>query len=110
MKIKGIIGRTVLVLVLLLMMAILVNGQDEEVIPEEAKIEESEPQKQVEPVEIVTRLRITLIDDIGGHKFILENAVVQIVGELHIAGDSITYSDVFAVGDMYEMIIWIKRK
>lgn len=91
----------ILVFIVIICLALFVGAQEvveEPVIPEP------------EPVQIVTRLNVTLIDDIGGHKIELENAIVQIIGELHIAGDAITYSDTFTDGDMYEMIIWIKRR
>lgn len=88
----------ILVFVIIICVALFVGAQEEvaEPIPE--------------PVPIVSRLNVTLTDDIGGHTFKLENAIVQVIGELHVAGDSITYSDMFADGDMYEMIIWIKRR
>lgn len=63
-----------------------------------------------EPVQVTSRMNVTLIDEVGNQKIELENAVVQIMGELHICEDSFTYSNTFTDGDMYEMIIWIKRR
>jgi len=89
----------ILIFVMIMCMVLLVGAQ--------------EPVKELvvpEPVQVVSRLNVTLIDDIGGQKLELENAIVQVIGELHIAGDSITYSDLFTSGDMYEVLIWIKRR
>ena len=92
-----------LVFVVIICMALLFAGaQEESVVPEP---------ELVEPVAIpVTRLSITLIDEVSDQVIKLENSVVQILGELHIAEDSFNYSNTFVEGDRYEMTIWIKAK
>ena len=89
----------ILIFVMIICMALFVGAQ--------------EPAKELvvpEPVQVVSRLNVTLIDDIGDQTLKLENAVVQLIGELHIAGDTLTYSDLFAEGDTYDITIWIKRR
>ena len=108
MKIKGMIGKIVLIAMLLLVMTILVNGQDEGVIPEEIKI--NEPQELVEPTEVVTRLDVIIIDDINDKLIKLNNCIVNVIGELHIVNDSFTYQKTFVEGDRYEITIHFRLK
>lgn len=95
-----------LVFILILCVAVFVMAQEE---PEEV-VEPVVPEL-VEPVVLpVTRLSITLIDEVSDQVIKLENAVIQIMGELHIAEDSFNYSNTFVEGDRYTMTIWIKAK
>ena len=89
-----------LVIVALICMAVFVGAQEEEV---------DFPEPVPEPLP-VTRLSITLIDEVSDQVIKLENSVVQVLGELHIAEDSFNYSNTFLEGDRYEMTIWIKAK
>ena len=88
-----------LVIVAIICMAIFVGAQEEEV---------DFPKPIPEP--IITRLDVTLIDDMNDQVIKLENSVIQVLGELHIAEDSFNYSNTFLEGDRYEMTIWIKVK
>lgn len=109
MKIRRIISRGILILLLLLTMAILVSGQDEGVIPE-LEAEMSEPEESVEPVEMVTRLDVTIIDGVNDKLIKLNNCVVHVIGELHIVNDSFTYQKTFTEGDRYEITIHFRPK
>lgn len=110
MKIKRMISRSILILALLLTMAILVSGQDEGVIPEIEEIEINEPQGEVEPVEKITRLDVTIIDGANDKLIKLENCMVYVIGELHIVNDSFTYQKTFTEGDRYEITIHFRPK
>ena len=112
MRIRGLMSRGILVLLFILMMAILVSGQTEEVLPEEKVVEAevSKPQELVEPVEIITRLDVTIVDDVNDKIVKLENCAVQVIGELLIVNDSFTYQKTFLEGDRYEITIHFKPK
>jgi len=103
------IGRGILILLLLSVMAILVNGQDEGVIPE-IEIELDQPQELAAPVEAVTRLDVTIIDGVNDKLIKLNNCIVQVIGELHIVNDSFTYQKTFTEGDRYEITIRFRPK
>ena len=104
----------ILILVMIICMALFVGAQGEytdDINDDPTEVKETYiPEVEPEPVPVVSRLNVTLIDDIGDQTLKLENAVIQLVGELHIAGDSLTYSDIFAEGDTYDVTIWIKRR
>jgi len=104
------IGKFVLVLLFLLTIAILVNGQDEGVISEEVEIEANEPQELVESIKKVTRLDVTIIDGVNDKLIKLNNCIVYVVGELHIINDSFTYQKTYVEGDRYEMTIHFRPK
>jgi len=116
MKIKRMIGRIILILALLLTMAILVSGQDEGVIAEIEEIEAgietevSKSQELLEPIEVVTRLDVTMIDDVNDKLIKLNNCIVNVIGELHIVNDSFTYEKTFVEGDRYEITIHFRPK
>ena len=89
-------------LIFLVIICITLFGIAQEVVEPELEIPE--------PEVIISDLSVTLIDDVSGQVLNLENAVVQVVGELNLAGDIITYSDLFAEGDVYNVTIWVKRR
>lgn len=93
-----------LVIVAIICMAVFVMAQEEVV--------ESVPEEElVEPVVLpVTRLHITIIDEVSDQVIKLENSVVQILGELHVVEDSFNYSNTFVEGDRYSITIWVKLK
>lgn len=93
-----------LVIVAIICMALFVGAQEE---PLEQTVDFPKPVPEPLPV---TRLSITLIDEVSDQVIKLENSVVQVLGELHIAEDSFNYSNTFVEGDRYEMTIWIKVK
>lgn len=98
-----------LVFVVIICVAFLlyVGAQEEVVEPAETEA----TKELVEPVVLpVTRLHVTFIDEMNDQVFKLENSVVQIIGELHMAEDSFNYSNTFVEGDRYEMTIWLKIK
>ena len=101
----------ILVFTVIICMALLFVGAQEGVIdtPNEINEEVDFPKSMPEP-RPVTRLSITLIDEVSDQVIKLENSVVQILGELHIAEDSFNYSNTFVEGDRYSMTIWIKVK
>ena len=102
---------SIIVIAILIMMLCLLGadgeneGQEEIVIPEPVV---DFPKTVPEP--IVTRLDITIIDDMNDQVIKLENSVIQVLGELHIAEDSFNYSNTFVEGDRYSITIWIKVK
>lgn len=107
--------KSILVFVVIVCMALFVMAQEQEIDPLGDKMndEPSEIKTTVMPeptVLPVTRLNITLIDEVNDQVIKLENAIVQIIGELHIAEDSFNYSNTFVEGDRYTMTIWIKLK
>ena len=64
-----------------------------------------------QPVELpVTRLKVTLLDEMNDQFIKLENCIVQVLGELNIVEDTFNYSNTFAEGDRYEIIIHVKLK
>lgn len=93
-----------LVIVAIVCLIAFVGAQEEttEVVPEEELV-----QPTVLPV---TRLNVTIIDGINDKLVKLENCVVQVLGELHIAEDSFNYSNTFVEGDRYDMTISIRVK
>ena len=97
-----------LVFVVIMCVAFLLYaGAQEKVEPAETEITEELTEPVILPV---TRLDITIIDEVSDQVIKLENAVVQVIGELHIAEDSFNYSNTFMEGDRYKMTIWIKAK
>ena len=92
----------ILIFVMIICIALFASAQD---TPEVVNIV-PEPV----PEQIFTQLTLTLIDEVSNQRIELENSVVQIMGELRICEDSFTYSNTFTDGNMYEMIIWIKRR
>ena len=76
----------------------------------EPVVEETE-EVVVEPiVKPVTRLDVTLIDEVDDQFIKLENCMVRLVGELPIVGNSFNYSKTFLNGDRYSITIWIRIK
>ena len=100
-----------LVFVVIICMAFLLSAGAQEVVePEEVK-EEVQEEVLAQPVEMpVTRLKITLIDEMNDQYINLENCIVQVLGELHIVEDSFNYSNTFTEGDRYEITIHVKIK
>ena len=100
-----------LIFVVIICMAFLLSvGAQETVEPEEVK-EEVQEEALAQPVQIpATRLDVSIIDDMNGQLLKLENCIVQVLGELHIVEDSFNYSNTFAEGDRYEIIIHVKLK
>ena len=96
-----------LVFVVIICMAFLLSAGAQEIVePEEVKEE-----VLAQPVEMpVTRLKITLIDEMNDQYINLENCIVQVLGELHIVEDSFNYSNTFTEGDRYEITIHVKIK
>jgi len=74
----------------------------------------AQDEKPVEPVvpvtKQVTRLDVTIIDDINGNSIKLDNSIVQVMGELHVCEDSFNYSNTFTDGHTYDMVIWVRLK
>jgi len=101
-----------LVFVVIIFMAFLLcAGAQETVEPEEVKEEVVVEEVLAQPVEMpVTRLKITLIDEMNDQYINLENCIVQVLGELHIVEDSFNYSNTFTEGDRYEITIHVKIK
>ena len=100
--------KKLLVFVVIICIAFLLNvgAQNEDI-----KSEVTQEETLAEPVALpVTRLKITLIDELSDQFLKLENCVVQVLGELHIAEDSFNYSNTFVEGDRYEITIHIKLK
>lgn len=102
-----------LVFVVIICMALLYVGAQEVVEPitEPALVEPVVDFPKPVPTPLpITRLKVKLIDDLSNQYLILENCVVQVLGELHIAEDSFNYSNTFVEGDRYEITIHIKVK
>jgi len=98
-----------LIFVVIICMALwlYVGAQENVVKLEEDEIEEELTQPTALPV---TRLNVTLIDELNDQVTKLENSIVQLIGELHIAEDSFNYSNTFTEGDRYSITIWVKAK
>lgn len=101
---KRLINIIIIAILIVALCFLVTNGQDtSEPIAEEEELD----QPTVLPV---TRLNVIFIDEMNDQVIKLENSVIQILGKLHIAEDSFTYSNTFVEGDRYEMIIWLRIK
>lgn len=131
MKLKT-ISRIVLIVMLILFIFILVNGQDKWVSPpfmndkigfEEPKTEvpvpEPKPEIKIDTPDVVkvqrpetkkTNLDVSLIDKINNNAVNLSNCVVVLAGELKICEDKFNYNNTFASGDMYKITILVEPK
>ena len=95
-----------LVFVVIICMALLLNVNAQngpKVIPE--------VQEAIQPVpEPITRLKVTLIDEMNDQFIKMENCMVHIRGKLHIVEDTFDYTNTFIEGDRYEITIHIRVK
>lgn len=96
--------KRILVFVMIICMALLLSVGAQE------KTEEIADEFVVPVPKPVTRLNVTIIDDLNDKIVKLNNCIVQVIGELHIVEDSFNYSNTFIEGDRYEMTIWIRIK
>lgn len=87
-----------------------VGAQEDVAEPVVTDVEE-ELVEPIEPtVKPVTRLSVTLIDEVNDQFIKLENCMVRVVGELHMVEDSFNYQNTFLQGDRYSITIWVKIK
>lgn len=100
------------VMVLCVVIWLGVGAQEDVVEPAPVETEEEvvEPGVAVPTVKPVTRLDVTLIDEMNDQFIKLENCMVRVVGELHMVEDSFDYANTFVEGDRYSITIWIKIK
>jgi hypothetical protein len=105
-KERRLIMNKLIVFAVIVCMALLYVGAQE--APEPVEPVETVITQPVDPP--VTRLKVKLIDDLSDQYIKLENCVVQLLGELHIAEDSFNYSNTFIEGDIYEITIHIRVK
>lgn len=75
------------------------------------EVKETYIPEPVQPVpEPITRLKVTMIDEMNDQFIKLENCMVHVRGKLHIAEDTFDYTNTFIEGDRYEIIIHVKLK
>ena len=109
MRIERVLNYVFLIALIIFLMFALVNGQDEGVM-KEGKVEIDRPKEIVEPIELVTRLDVTIIDGVNDKLIRLKNCKVIVMGKLHIVEDRFNYTKTFSNGDRYDITISIRPK
>ena len=101
---RGLRNITIIVTLIMMLCFLGINGQGV-----------SEPVEPVKPVkepveEPVTRLNVTIIDEMSDQLIKLENCFVRVQGKLNIVEDVFNYTKTLADGDRYEITIHIRVK
>lgn len=95
------------IMILCIVIWVGVGAQEDVAEPVVTEVEDETVEPVIKPV---TRLNVTLIDEVNDQFIKLENCMVRLVGELPIVGNSFNYSKTFLNGDRYSITIWIKVK
>ena len=104
MKIERILNYVLLIGLIMVLMFVLVNGQDD------AVVEETEVKEEVAPAPLMATLDVLFIDKINGSAIEMTNCAVVIKGKMKIAENSFDYEKTFWEGDRYEITIMIEPK
>jgi len=117
-KLKNIIILSILIM-MLCFLGVSGNGQNVDTkifIPEEIEpqvnfdIEESTEEIIEEPEQKVTDLNVLLIDNINGHRILLKNSYLVLIGEMQIAEDMITFNKNFTSGQYYKITVLVELR